>query len=575
MQVHSRALWLAMAAPLALASTPAMAQVEADLILHNGTILTVDESFSSAQALVVDDGRIVAIGDESILADYDAPNVIDLNGRTAMPGFMDTHIHPGSPSPRSVPANKARSIAELQEMVRAKAEELGPGEWVTGYGWAEANLAENRNVTRADLDAAAPDNPVAMVRAGGHSVVGNSRALTLAGLDNTSPDPQRGVLERDADGALNGIIRERTDLLVDLVPADTPESLRQGYIDYLAGLTRLGITSIIVASTSIGDEVEEDLRPEVPKTALTYKQLQSIYDDYGAFLPRAAASITHPGAAALAAYPHRTGDGDLRLRLGPIGEAPAVDGGFTGPTAWTSEDYRMQPGFRGQPFFDDKADLQALADDVAKNGWQLGLHAIGDAAIDMAAEVYAQSLEKYGLDNARWFLAHYTMLPSAQTMDLMAERGILAAAQPNFLYTLEDRYVQTLDGERLEHINPLAVPMERGVFIALGSDNLPVDPRVGLHVAVTRKGRSGRVFGAEEAVSVEEAIRAYTANGPYLTFEEDEKGTLEVGKLADIIVLDRNPLTIAPDELLAMQVDLTLINGLVVYNRFTAPSPQD
>tara|TARA_A100001391_G_scaffold130111_8_gene89525 strand:+ start:34519 stop:36213 length:1695 start_codon:yes stop_codon:yes gene_type:complete len=564
-----------MVAWLALTSTPALAKVDADLILHNGTILTVDDQFSVAQAVVVDDGRIVAIGDEAIVAEYDAPNIIDLNGRTAMPGFMDTHFHPGSRSPRSVPANQASSIAELQEMVRKKAEELGPGEWVTGYGWAEANLAENRNVTRADLDVAAPDNPVALLRAGGHSVAGNSRALALAGLDDSSPDPQRGVLERDANGALNGIIRERADLLVDLVPTDTPDSLRQGYIDDLARLTTLGITSVIIAATSIRDEVDENLRPEVPKTALTYKQLQSIYAEFGPFLPRAAASITHPGAAALAAYPHHTGDGDLRLRLGPIGEAPAVDGGFTGPTAWTSEDYRMQPGFRGQPFFDDEADLQALADDVAKNGWQLGLHAIGDAAIDMAAKVYAQSLEKYGIENGRWFLAHYTMLPTTETMDLMAERGILAAAQPNFLYTLEDRYVQTLDGDRLEHINPLAVPQEHGVFLALGSDNLPTDPRVGLYAAVTRKGRSGRVFGPSEAVSIEEAIRAYTANGPYLTFEEDEKGTLEVGKLADIIVLDRNPLTIAPDDLLTMQVDLTLINGLVVYNRLTTLSSQN
>jgi len=568
----TKVLSSALAIQLAWLAMPAGAQTQADLILHNGKILTVDEDFSIAEAIVVDDGRIVAVGSEDLVQAYTAPKVIDLNGRTAMPGFMDTHFHPSSRSPRSVPVGNASSIAELQEMVRAKAEELGPGEWITGYGWAESNLAENRNVTRADLDAAAPDNPVALSRAGGHSIVGNSKALALAGIDRDTPKPQRGVIEQDARGEPNGIIRERTDLLLDLVPDDSPESLRQGYIDDLGRLPTLGITSVIIAATSIGDEVEQTLRPEVPETALTYKQLQSIYAEHGAFLPRAAASITHPGSAALAAYPHKTGDGDFRLRLGPIGEAPAVDGGFTGPTAWTSEDYRGQPGFRGQPFFEDEADLKALADDVARNGWQLGLHTIGDAAINMAARVYAQSMEEYGIENGRWFLAHCTMLPSEETMDLMAKVGILAAAQPNFLYTLESRYVQTLDGARLEHNNPVAVPQQHGVFLAFGSDNLPTDPRIGLYAAITRKGMSGRVFGPEEAVSPEEAIRAYTASGPYLTFEEEDKGTLEPGKLADIIVLDRDPLTVPGEELLAMQVDLTLIDGMVVYDRL-AKSP--
>jgi len=166
------------------------------------------------------------------------------------------------------------------------------------------------------------------------------------------------------------------------------------------------------------------------------------------------------------------------------------------------------------------------------------------------------------------------MLPKDETMATMVKHGILAAAQPNFLYTLENRYVETLDGKRLEHNNPVAVPEAKGVFIAFGSDNLPIDPRVGLYAAVTRKGISGRVFGKEEAVSIQQAIRDYTAAGPYLTFEEKEKGTLEPGKLADLIVLDSDPTTIAPERLLTMQVDLTMIGGRVVYDRLK-PAPQN
>jgi predicted amidohydrolase YtcJ len=282
-------------------------------------------------------------------------------------------------------------------------------------------------------------------------------------------------------------------------------------------------------------------------------------------LPRATVQISYPGPEALAAYPHKSGYGDDRLKLGAIGEAPAVDGGFTGPTAWTTEEYNGQPGFHGQAFFDE-ADLQKLADDVAKNGWQLGLHAIGDAAIDMAVKVYAQALQKYPQQDHRWYLAHFTMLPRAETMATMVRAGILANAQPGFLYTLENRYVETLRGAALEHVNPVAVPAKAGVFVSFGSDNLPMDPRAGLYAAVTRRGLSGkRVYGPEEAVSVQDAIRRYTLAPAFITHDEARKGSIEPGKFADFIVLDRNPLTIPPEQLLTMKVERTFIGGKQVF----------
>jgi predicted amidohydrolase YtcJ len=149
---------------------------------------------------------------------------------------------------------------------------------------------------------------------------------------------------------------------------------------------------------------------------------------------------------------------------------------------------------------------------------------------------------------------------------------ILAAAQPNFLYTLENRYVETLDGERLEHVNPVGRPMKKGVFIAFGSDNLPIDPRVGLYAAVTRKGMSGRVFGPDEAVTIQEALRMYTVNSAYLSWDEHKKGSIEAGKLADLIVLDRDPLTVPPQQLLTMRVLMTIVNGKAVYQAQDAPA---
>jgi predicted amidohydrolase YtcJ len=567
-----RVLLAALAAGMA-GHAPAWAQA-ADLVLYNGQVLTVDRDFSIRKAVAVKDGRILAVGGDEIARQFQAPVRIDLKGRTLMPGFMDNHLHPMMRSPRAVEVSDAKSIAEIQARVRAKAAQLGPGEWITGYGWAETNLAERRNVVRADLDAAAPGNPVALSRAGGHSIVGNSLALKAAGITRGTPDPLRGVIEKDEKGEPNGIIRERIDLYGALVPPDTQQTLRPSLIAALKALPPLGLTSIMIAAASIGDEVKEELRPEQPATQLTFRMLRSVYDELGAELPRSAVAIGYPGAKALAAYPHKTGYGDERLRLGPIGEAPAVDGGFSGPTAWTTAEYKDMPGFRGQAFFNDEADLQRLADDVAKNGWQLGLHAIGDAAINQAVKVYAQALRKYPKQDHRWYLAHFTMLPTDATLDLMAKEKILAAAQPNFLYTLESRYVQTLEGKDLQHNNPVAVPAKRGVFVTFGSDNLPIDPRVGLYAAVTRRGSTGAQYGPEEAVSIQEAIRMYTANPAHLTWEEGKKGTLEAGKLADMIVLDIDPLTADPKKLLTMNIDLTIIGGKVVHDRAAAGKRQ-
>lgn len=542
-------------------SGQAFAKQAADLILYHGKILTVDKAFSIKSAIVVKDGKILAVGDDSLVRKYDAPKRIDLHGHVLMPGFYDNHLHPMIQSPRSIDVAHAKSIVEVQEMLRKKAKELGPGQWITGYGWAEMNFAEKRNITRADIDAAAPDNPVVLTRAGGHSSVGNSLALKLAKVDrNTKWD--RGVIEHYANGEPNGIIRERFDLFMSLVPPDSPETVRPALVNALKGLTALGLTSINIAAASILDELGDTKKFRL---GISYKMLRSIYRDYGDVLPRATVEIGYPGPGLLEKYPHKTGYGNDRLKLGAIGEAPGVDGGFTGPTAWTTHSYNGQPGFHGQANFPKDADLQALADDVARNGWQLGLHAIGDAAINQAVRVYAAALKKYPHKDPRWYLAHFTMLPTNQTMATMVKWHILANAQPNFLYTLENRYVETLHGFDLEHINPVATPLKKGVTISFGSDDLPIDPRVGLYAAVTRKGLSGKVYGPEEAVSIKTAIRLYTYAPTLISWDEKKKGSLEPGKFADFIILDSDPLTIPPEKLLTMKVLKTFIGGKQVY----------
>jgi predicted amidohydrolase YtcJ len=537
----------------------------ADLILHGGQVLTVDAKFAKASAVAVKDGRIAAVGGPELLDAWAAPTEIDLAGRTLMPGFNDTHVHIYSLSPRAIEPDKAASIAELQDRLRAKAAELGKGEWITGYGWDEALLTDKRNPTRADLDAAAPDNPVVLTRAGAHSAVANSKALELARITRATPDPEAGLIEKDASGEPNGIIRERFDIVARLVPSDTYETLRPSFIQALKNLLPFGITSFQSASTGIGDEPVEG-EPERSGSGLTYRRMRAIYDELGADLPRATLYISFPGEARMKAFGKKSGDGDDRVRLGPIGEN-LTDGGFTGPTAWLLADYKGQPGFRGKGRFTDQ-ELQEMVDKANEYGWQMGLHAIGDAAIVQTVNAYVASLKKNPRDDHRWFLDHFTIMPPEETMKAMADNGIMISQQPNFLYNLEGRYQSTLDDWRLAHNNSIATPAKKhGIFMAFSSDNLPIDPRVGLYAATTRKGMSGAVHGAEEAVTREEAIRMYTANGAHLSWEEDEKGTLEAGKLADMCILEQDPLKVSDSELLTLNVDMTFVGGKLVYRR--------
>lgn len=558
---------------LLLSSSGAVAQTApVDLLLYNGNVLTLDPANHARTAVAVRDGKIVETGGDELRRKYRAAREIDLAHRTLIPGFTDTHLHPYATSPRDIDVAAATSIGEVQAMLRTKAAQLGPGQWITGSGWQESNLIEKRNLSRADLDAGAPDNPVVLVRAGGHSSVSNSAALKIAGIDRATPDPKSGLIEHGPDGEPNGIIRERSDLVRSFVPADRWEDVRQSYVDRLRNLLSLGITTFFDASGTIDDEPVGKGGIAQPGPNLTFRRAREIYAREGDTLPRITMYISYPGAERLKAFPYHTGYGDERVRLGPIGEN-AVDGGFTGPTAWLLADYKGQPGFRGKGRFTD-AEVEAMVKDAGARGWQMGLHAIGDAAIVQTVKAYDVGLKAtrstdHAANDRRWFTDHFTIMPPDATMALMKRDDMMIAAQPNFLYNLEDRYLQTLDDWRMEHNNPVATPMKKfGIFTAFGSDNLPINPMVGLYAAFTRKGPSGAAYGvAAEGVSRLEALRMYTVNGPYLSWEEKTKGTLEPGKYADMVVLPFDPLTADAQQVLDGKVDMTFVAGKLVFDR--------
>ena len=544
------AVWM-----LCVTVAPARAQESVDLVLHNGKIFTADQLLSTFSAVAVRDDRIVALGWDGLLDQYRAARTVDLDGKLVVPGFIDTHIHISGDPERWVDLAGLENMAELKARITRKAERLGSGEWITGYGWSEDELAERRRPLRWDLDDAAPVNPVVLTRAGGHSSVASSLALEAAGLTPQTETPPGAIIEVDDQGRMNGILREGAQGLVRrFVPDPTSAELRDSFVQNLRNLLGLGITSLIQAG--VGER--------------GFANWEEVYAEFQGELPRAAVQVRVQGPAeraieTLTRFGRKTGDGNEWLRVGPV--KFFVDGGYTGAAAWTLEPYKGQPGYFGTGALIDADGMYRLSKAAHEMGWQMGFHTIGDAAIKMTVDAWSRVIEESPRVDHRHYLNHFTVRPPAETMQKMASHNIHIAQQPNFTYTLEGRYAEHLEGERYETNNPVRSPMSHGVFVALGSDILPIGPMVGLYAAVTRKGMSGAVVGPGEALTMPEAIVAYTRLAAYLTFEEDIKGSLEVGKLADMVVLSQDLLTIDPDRTMDTAVEMTILGGTVVYQR--------
>lgn len=526
-----------------------------DLVLRSGKVFDPGTGQIS-QAVVMRAGKILMTGTNEAAdkAKNRDARVIELNGRLVIPGFNDTHIHIRGDAPHYVELGDAKSIQEIKTRVAAKAKEVGKGNWVTGYGWSEDQLEEKRKPTRYDLDAAAPDNPVVLTRAGGHSVTSNSKALEIAKIDRSTPDPEKGVIEKDPrSGVPTGIVRERNDLFYKFVPDATPDQLRGSLTQHLKDLFAKGITSIIVAGVTVDE----------------YAEWEKIYAG-DPNLPRTALQIRWTLPETLKKFGRKAGDGNEHLRVGAI--KIFVDGGFTGPAAYTIAPYKGQGDYRGKLTM--REDELARAFKTAHEmGWQLGLHTIGDGAIRLAVDALSKIINESPRPDPRHYLNHFSMTPPDETYRKMKAAGIWIAQQPNFTYTLEGRYCDNLDDARLQLNNPVATPMKRfGIFTSLSSDILPIGPMVGLYAATTRKGMSGAVYGPQEKITMREAIQAYTQNGAYFTWEEKVKGTLAPGMLADLVVLSDDLLsddltTVKPEKILDVKPDYTILGGRIVYRR--------
>ncbi|ASS76242.1 hypothetical protein CIG75_15695 [Tumebacillus algifaecis] len=521
-------------------------------IYTNGTIYTMDERTPQASALVIENGRILAVGEtEEIRLQFGRAGVeeIDLSGATVLPGLIDNHLHLSNHGIKlsMLDFTSAKESAEMLKMLREWVVRVPQGEWVLGVGWNENQFSDRHIPTIEELNEAAPNHPILLARVCHHAYLANSLAFERTGITASTPDPADGAYGRDASGALNGMIYENAaQPLQDQIPkrsrAELKEALRRGIKHALAsGLTSVHTEDLRYLETFDNTwqlfrelVVEEDLR------------LRSNLLVYYSFLDE------------LKATGLTTGDGDEWVNIGAL--KLFADGAMGGRTALMTKPYADAPGTYGTAIL-SQAEMNAIAAAGVAYGMPIAVHAIGDGAADMVLE----AMEKHPIAGHRHRLIHAQVLRSDQ-LERMQKLGDALAldVQPRFVTS---DYPWVLERIAPEHHNTSyawKTLLDAGLLCGGGSDAPiePIEPLLGLHAAITRSG-----YQPEQKLTPHEAVRLFTVGGTYATREEEVKGTITPGKFADLTILDRDIMVEHPDVILQTNVIRTVIGGKTVFER--------
>ena len=527
----------------------------ADLVLLGGSVVTLSEA-GVAEGIAIRGDRIVAVGSSSEVRAYVGPQtrVVELDGRSVIPGLADNHFHGIGGGP-GVDLSKTRSIADVIEAVAARAAEIPAGEVIrTNSDWHEGQLAEQTLPYRDDLDRATSDHAVVVVR-GGHEYILNSAALARWSIDESTPAVAGGRIGRYEDGRLNGELVDRAKNFVVLPPV--PERSEADMLAALAEshrtLNSRGLTSIRYPGSSPSQYSALQQLKETERLNIRVE-----------FLLRAPRS-PQPLAQIMNEWP-APGAGDAWLKIG--GVKLGVDGGFEG--GLMREPYEEPWGEGGafsglqtvprEPFVETVRALHA-------SGWRVATHAVGDAAIDLVLDAYEVANADAPLQGLRWVIEH-GFIPRDDQFPRMRALGLSVSAQDH-LYLAAPSLAEYWGEDRAAWTTPLRAYLDADIPVSLGTDSpvVPYDPWWVLHHFTTRETISAGVFGADQRVTRLEALRAATEGYAYLTFSEDERGSLEVGKLADLAVTAMDYLTCADPCLESMQVDLTVVGGRIVWER--------
>lgn len=543
----------------------------ADLVLRGGKIATVDPALGNVEALAVNGYQVTAVGSNDDIAAYIGPEteVVELNGRFVMPGFIEGHGHylGLGRSKQILDLSGVKNWDEVVSMVAVAVDKAQPGEWIFGRGWHQDKWdrvpedAVDGVPVNTTLSAVSPDNPVLLGHASGHAAFANDAALAAAGVGNDTADPDGGTIVRDANGKATGLLRETAQRLLNdaveayearLTPEETEQRLREQV--FLAGQEALahGVTSFHDAGASF-------------ETIDFFKRLES----EGALPVRLYVMVRRQSNeemdAMLPVY-RMVAEGNDFLTVRSIKRQ--IDGALGAHGAWLLAPYEDLPSTAGL-VLEPVEDIEATADIAIKHGFQVNTHAIGDRANRETLDIYERAFERAGVDGKplRWRVEHAQHIDPAD-VPRFAGLGVIAAMQ-GIHCTSDGPWVPTRLGEERTRLTsyPWRDLIDSGAIIGNGTD-VPVEPIDAIssyYASVSRMTKNGSKFYPEQVMTRQEALQSYTINNAYAAFEEDIKGSLTPGKLADMVVLSQDLLTVAEDQLPATRVEMTILGGAIVY----------
>ncbi|MBC7843201.1 MAG: amidohydrolase [Gemmatimonadaceae bacterium] len=527
--------------------------IDADLIVVNGRVLTSDPAMPRAEAFAVRDGRFLAIGSTADIRNLASSRtrVIDAARMTVVPGFIDAHNHPGGVTELYDVNANLRSIGALKAAITERVAKTPPGYWVDAYMFDDTKLTDGRPLHRRDLDEVAPNHPVGVHHRGGHTGWYNSKAFELAKVTKDTPDPTGGRFFRDADGTPNGWVAELATDVFDSVglreqftPAQDQERRRNGMAHMSSLYTAAGLTTVHDLSTSA-----ENIR--------AYEEVRA----RGELRHRAYMMIRGKAFPLLRDAGVSTGFGDEWVRVG--GVKYAADGSASERTM------RMSTPFQGTTDYGiltmSQAEIHDAVDDAHSKGWQVGIHANGDVTIDMVLTAYERALARWPHPDRRHRIEHCSLV-NPSLIARIVRTGSIPTPFWTYIYYHGEKWEKYGDA-KMESMFAHKSFLDAGIKVPGASDYGPgpFEPLMALQSMVTRTDYRGHVWGANQRVTIDQALTIATQNGAYASYEEHIKGSITTGKLADFVILERDPHDVPPDTIKDIRIVRTVTGGRTVF----------
>jgi predicted amidohydrolase YtcJ len=537
----------------------------ADTIYKNGNILTVDSNFKIVTSFAIKDGKFIFVGsNEAELNKFkdSKTEIVDLKGKTILPGLNDAHIHFEDVCEKlSMPDINNKSKADILSIIKKVADETEPGKWIVSNGWNNNLWDDTSWPNHTELDAVTGDHPTILQRVDMHTIWANSLAIEAAGIKETDPDPRGGTIIRDSTGKIQGIFIDeaRNPLLMSLPTLTNEEKLELWKVGqqklFSSGITSFTDPGKVVPTKTVSEDIAL-LKSAYEKGDMKIRNYKLIpiydFDDF----------LLKGNKAELNLFSGRLSFNGVKI---------FADGSFGSHSAWLSDDYADTPGKHGEAYLSDY-DLYKIVKKARVNGFHIASHAIGDETISQILQVYERVQKELPTNDARYRIEHFS-LPKESDIKKAADENVIIVIQPYFAPSDAEIIGKGLIMKNQSLTYPWRTAFDYGVILA-GSSDGPVEnynPFEGIYAAVTRKGVKSNfteAFNPNQNLTREEALKLYTFNAAYSQFAENIKGSIEVGKYADFIVIDRNYETVPVDELKDIKVLKTVLAGEVVYPEF-------